>query len=447
MRLPTARILVPAAFLAGSIASLTLNGPLFLRTAGALGWWDFLFGALLFLFPLFAALWLRQNFRRRVDSASRGLSLLAIFCISLAGAASLLPIARANLAARRLLALGYKTETKLTNKVAVWLYSHDLFLEAPVEWHDWFARTIPSQDQFEQGSRLLAICRTTKLNLKCGPQLANLDVLDGLRDLESLRIWGELAATTNTEALGRLPNLRELKIEALCSPKALPPLTHLPKLETLSMECAWRPDLSGLPTLPKLRNLELRTRRGLVSLRGLESLPQLRSLSIKGPDDVPNARLDISAIAATPNLRKLTIWYYALEPMACLEPLQSFRNLSIRYPDGQFANDHLPALPKLRSLTLGNCPGLDLNALARLNPEVGALTLVSTKTPLRLDGLQSLTKLIYLQISSDCALDETNLTAATLNHIPNLKLPQPLSKRLFPKDWLLRSAISDPDEP
>jgi hypothetical protein len=78
---------------------------------------------------------------------------------------------------------------------------------------------------------------------------------------------------------------------------------------------------------------------------------------------------------------------------------------------------------------------------------VGALTLVSTKTPLRLDGLQSLTKLIYLQISSDCALDETNLTAATLNHIPNLKLPQPLSKRLFPKDWLLRSAISDPDEP
>lgn len=193
----------------------------------------------------------------------------------------------------------------------------------------------------------------------------NLEVLElehcaGLRDLDDMR---------------KLPRIRMVRLSDMPDLADIQALEALDELETVIL--AQLPQVSGLPTFPAIKTLQIKGCRKLLSLDGLIDAKRLTSLRLEevGVDRLPPWRdlpalkavevrwvprlTDYSVLGAAENLTSLSVTHSAdLTEAGWASALSGVTNLSFEGCSKLVSLSGLEHLAKLEVLNLSYCTGL-----------------------------------------------------------------------------------------
>lgn len=178
----------------------------------------------------------------------------------------------------------------------------------------------------------------------------SLDVLSHFKNLQSLSLRGHY------EDLAKFSNLKSLKALKLSEVKidALPALTHLVNLQSLVLRTSKIKDISALPTIGKLKYLELVELAKLVSLDSIKQLTSLEYLELSGlnnferlPSCEDLVNLKRVSLTALTRLRDLT----TLAKAPALEELILFKMRQIQPMQVECFLNH-PTLSAVRTDSL-----------------------------------------------------------------------------------------------
>jgi hypothetical protein len=177
------------------------------------------------------------------------------------------------------------------------------------------------------------------------PAVAPLSVLDDFKNLQGVWLWR--AADAHLETLSRFPGMSVVR---LVEPRitSLAPLSHLPKLQALSLEDP--AVLDGLEGLQNLRCLAMRHFRRIKSLSTVAPLSELRALSL-------------STIPSWDASRRC-LQVESFEPLRRAVALESLELMGVWPQDGRL--NALHGLTKLKFLHISHVYGFSLEQYAAL---------------------------------------------------------------------------------
>lgn len=183
--------------------------------------------------------------------------------------------------------------------------------------------------------------------------LANLNNFSNLINLQNLSVSG---AFTDISGLGKLTNLRKLKI-GFVTGLDVSPLGNLRKLNELTLNGNIS-DVSFLRKMQVLQKLQMSAAKP-ITWAPLRDLNTLTEITIKSSE-----RFDCEHISHFGDLEILSVWNAQLENIASLRHLRGLRYLSLRRCRGIFAGDLLH-IGSLKSL---NVKGAEINDPEFLEP-------------------------------------------------------------------------------
>jgi Leucine-rich repeat (LRR) protein len=179
-------------------------------------------------------------------------------------------------------------------------------------------------------------------------ELFDISAVAELQLLEILDLGG--CPFRDPTPLGRLTNLRELKLFGSCL-QAVPPLAHLPRLAELDLTVSEIPTLAGIEQARALRELHFGSR----TVRDLSPLASVTTLERLHIDVL--AVTDLSPLRQLTHLTTLTLSSDSLRDLAPLAALKALTTLDLASPEIESV-EPLSHLPELRHLDVNGCPSL-----------------------------------------------------------------------------------------
>lgn len=279
-------------------------------------------------------------------------------------------------------------------------------------------------------------------------------LLDHCQDLERIGSMEypetiKTADFSNCENLSDISGLSSMKgLEWLslnsCDIVSLAPLSGLEYLKHLNIERLNVVDLTGLNGLSALETVDVSYSKGLTSFNGMKNLPNLKECNARQCEQLA----DISAIAAAPNLERLSLNtyckivnldglsalrnlnyldLYSCEKLSDLSQLEGLDRLETLYVDGSNSLadiDVIGTLKGLKTLILTRCDSVDdIRALGALrNLEELQLYYLDHVTDFSVLSQMDLSKLKTLTLAQSVSQADFEGICANLPALESLKL-------------------------